>query len=72
VTPGEKLRVTSELNPKRSYPVKITHFEPSRAMAWTGGIPLGLMKGVRTFSLTPENRAARFTVREEFRARWCR
>ena len=66
VGPGEKLKVTSEVNPKRAYPVKITRFEPGRAMAWTGGVPLGLMKGVRTFSLTPEGGATRFTLREEY------
>ena len=66
VAPGEKLKVTSEVNPKRAYPVKVTRFEPGRAMAWTGGMPLGLMKGVRTFSLTPENGTTRFTLREEF------
>ena len=66
VAPGEKLKVTSEVNPKRAYPVKVTRFEPARAMAWTGGMPLGLMKGVRTFSLAPENGTTRFTLREEF------
>jgi hypothetical protein len=66
IAPGAKLKVTSEVNPKRAYPVKITRFEPGRAMAWTGGVPLGLMKGVRTFSLAPENGATRFTLREEF------
>ena len=66
VAPQEKLKVTSEVNPKRAYPVKITRFEPGRAMAWTGGIPLGLMTGVRTFSLAPENGTTRFTLREEF------
>ena len=35
-------------------------------MAWTGGIPLGLMTGVRTFSLAPQDGATRFTLREEF------
>jgi hypothetical protein len=66
VAPGEKLKVTSEVNPKRGYPVKVTRFEPARAMAWTGGMPLGLMKGVRTFSLTPEGDSTRFHLREEF------
>jgi hypothetical protein len=66
VAPGEKLKVTSEFNPKRGYPVRVTRFEPRRAMAWTGGMPLGLMKGVRTFSLAPENGTTRFTLREEF------
>jgi hypothetical protein len=66
IAPGEKLKVTSEVNPKRAYPVKVTRFEPGRAMAWTGGMPLGLMTGVRTFSLTPQDGATRFTLREEF------
>ena len=66
VAPGEKLKVTSEVNPKRAYPVKVTRFEPGRAMAWTGGMPLGLMKGVRTFTLTPQGSTTRFTMREEF------
>jgi hypothetical protein len=66
LAPGEKLKVTSEVDPKRAYPVRVTRFEPGRAMAWTGGMPLGLMKGVRTFSLTPEDGATRFHLREEF------
>jgi hypothetical protein len=65
IGPGEKLKVTSEVNPKRAYPVKITEFEPGRRMAWTGGIPLGLMKGVRAFTLAPDGGATKFTVREE-------
>ena len=63
---GEKLKVTSEVNPKRAYPVKVTELEPGRRMAWKGGIPLGLMTGVRTFALAPEGGATRFTLREEF------
>jgi uncharacterized protein YndB with AHSA1/START domain len=59
VAPGEKLEVTSEVNPKRSYPVKVTAFEPGREMAWSGGVPLKLFTGVRTFSLTPEGGATR-------------
>ena len=66
VAPGEKLKVTSEVNPKRAYPVKVSEFEPGRRMAWTGGIPLGLMTGVRAFTLTPEGGATRFTLREDF------
>jgi hypothetical protein len=64
--PGEKLKVTSEVDPKRAYAVKVTRFEPGRAMAWTGGMPLGLMKGVRTFSLAPQGDGTRFDLREEF------
>ena len=35
-------------------------------MVWSGGMPLGLFKGVRTFSLSPEGGATRLTVREEY------
>jgi hypothetical protein len=67
IAPGEKIKVVSEANPKRAFPVKVTTFEPGLAMTWTGGMPLGLFKGVRTFALTPEDGGAtRFTMREEY------
>ncbi len=66
IAPGEKLKVTSEANPKRAFPVKVTAFEPGRGMTWTGGMPLGLFKGVRTFSLVPDGNRTRFEMREEY------
>jgi hypothetical protein len=67
IAPGEKIKVVSEANPGRAFPVKVTEFEPGRAMTWSGGMPLGLFKGVRTFALTPEDGGAtRFTMREEY------
>ncbi len=66
IAPGEKIKVVSEANPGRAFPVKITAFEPARAMTWSGGMPLGLFKGVRTFSLTPDGTTTRFTMREEY------
>ena len=66
IAPGEKIKVVSEANPGRAFPVKVTTFEPARAMTWSGGMPLGLFRGVRTFSLTPDGTATRFTMREEY------
>jgi hypothetical protein len=66
IAPGEKIKVTSEATPKRAFPVKVTEFEPGRSMTWSGGMPLGLFKGVRTFRLVPEDGATRFTMREEY------
>ena len=66
IAPGEKIKVVSEANPGRAFPVKVTAFEPARAMTWTGGMPLGLLKGVRTFALVPDGAATRFTMREEY------
>jgi hypothetical protein len=36
-------------------------------MTWEGGMPVGLFKGVRTFTLSPQaDGATRFTMREEY------
>ena len=63
---GNKLKVTSEANPKRAFPVKVTAFTPGAGMTWTGGMPLGLFKGVRTYTLTPQGPNTRFMMREEY------
>lgn len=67
IAPGGKVKVTSSANPGRAFPVKVTEFTPPRSMTWTGGMPLGLFRGVRTFTLTPDGQdATRFTMREEY------
>ena len=66
IAPQEKIKVVSEANPKRAFPVKVTEFAPGERMVWSGGMPLGLFKGVRTFTLAPEAAGTRFTMREEY------
>jgi len=67
IASGETIKVVSGAAPGRSFPVKVTQFEPGKSMTWSGGMPLGLFKGVRTFRLTPgAGGATRFDVREEY------
>jgi hypothetical protein len=67
IAPGEKIKVTSAANPKRAFPVRVTTFEPGRRMVWSGGLPLGLFRGVRTFTLTPgPDGGTEFRMREEY------
>jgi hypothetical protein len=67
IAPGETIKVISEANPSRAFPVKVSEFSPGRSMTWTGGMPLGLFRGVRTFALTPgDEGGTRFTMREEY------
>jgi hypothetical protein len=54
IAPGETIKVYVPINPGRTFPVKVTTFEPPQRMVWTGGMPLGLFRGVRTFTLTPK------------------
>jgi hypothetical protein len=67
IAPGETIRVRSEANPGRAFPVKVTDYQPGRSMTWSGGMPLGLFKGVRTFTLSPQDAGpTRFRMREEY------
>jgi hypothetical protein len=66
IAPQEKITVVSEANPKRAFPVKVTEFAPGERMVWGGGMPLGLFKGVRTFTLVRRDGGTRFTMREEY------
>ena len=67
IAPGEKITVRSAANPGRAFPVKVTGFDPGRRMTWSGGMPLGLFKGVRTLTLAPgSDGTTRFTMREEY------
>jgi hypothetical protein len=67
IAPGEKITAFTKLNPGRAFPAKVTEFLPGRKMTWTGGMPLGLFKGERTFTLAPQsNGATEFTLREVF------
>jgi hypothetical protein len=67
IAPGERIKIYSELDPKRGHPVRVEEFEPGRGMTWKGGMPLGLFKGIRTFELAPEgDGVTRFTMDERF------
>lgn len=67
IAQGERVTVHPKINPGRAFPVKVTTFEPPRRMVWTGGMPLGLFKGERTFTLDPgSNGDVEFAMREEY------
>jgi hypothetical protein len=67
IAPDGRIRVVSAASPKRAFPVRVTEFVPGERMTWSGGMPLGLFTGVRTFTLTPQGDATtRFAMREEY------
>ena len=63
---GGKVKLWSEADPKRAFPLKVAVFEAPREMLWTGGMPFGLFKGERRFRLTPNQGGTDFHMREEF------
>jgi hypothetical protein len=64
---GERVTVHAKINPGRAFPVRVGEFEPPRRMVWIGGMPLGLFRGERTFTLKPRsNGGVEFSMREEY------
>ncbi len=66
IAAGERITVHVKLSPGRAFPVKVSVFEPPNRMVWTGGMPLGLFKGERTYTLTPRSGGVEFAMREAF------
>lgn len=66
IAPGETVTIRSKVAPGRAFPVKVTTFEAPGTMVFSGGLPLGLFRGVRTYRLTPSGGGTRFEMREEY------
>ncbi|TFV85960.1 SRPBCC domain-containing protein [Blastococcus sp. CT_GayMR16] len=63
---GEKVTIRSAAAPGRAFPVKVTTVEAPHRMEFTGGMPLGLFRGVRTYTLTPDGDGTVVRMREEY------
>jgi hypothetical protein len=67
IATGERVKVFAAVSPGRAFPVKVDVGETGSIMTWTGGMPLGLFQGVRTFTLTPTaSGGTHFRMREQF------
>jgi uncharacterized protein YndB with AHSA1/START domain len=63
---GETVSVAVEANPGRVFPVKVVQLSAPASMIFLGGMPLGLFRGRRTYTLAAEAAGTRFTMREEY------
>ena len=64
---GETIKIRSKAAPGRAFPVKVTRFEPPTHLRFSGGMPLGLFRGVRTYEVSQEgNDHVTFRMREEY------
>ena len=67
IAKGNKITVVATVSPERTFPVTVTELVPRERMVWQGGMPLGLFRGVRTFTLAPAtNGATTFNMHEVF------
>jgi hypothetical protein len=66
IAPGERITVHTRLS-ERAFPATVEVFVPGERMVWASGMPLGLFRGARTFTLEPLGPGrTRVTTRERF------
>jgi len=59
--------IRSKAAPGRAFPVKVSAFEPPFRLRFSGGMPLGLFRGVRTYTLSSQDGGGTaFQMREEY------
>lgn len=63
---GSRIKLWSEAAPGRAFPLRVATLERNRTMVWTGGMPLGLFTGTRTFRLTPDGAGTVFLMTEVY------
>lgn len=64
---GGTIKIRSQVAPGRTFPVKVTTFDPPARLQFSGGMPLGLFRGVRTYKVSPSaDGATTFLLREEY------
>jgi hypothetical protein len=63
---GGTVKIRSQAAPGRAFPVKVTAFEPFARLRFSGGMPFGLFRGVRTYELSSAEGGTAFHVREEY------
>jgi hypothetical protein len=67
IAEGKRIKVRSAVSPSRAFPVKVHLSADGSSMTWTGGMPLGLFRGVRTFTLhASDGDSTSFRMREEY------
>jgi uncharacterized protein YndB with AHSA1/START domain len=67
IAPGATVKLFVKVNPGRAFPLKVAELTPNRRMVFSGGMPLGLFKGVRTYTLEPNAAGGtNFHMREEY------
>lgn len=67
IAPGEKITAVAKLSPDKAFPVNVSEFVPPQRMTWSSGMPLGLFKAARTFTLNKQSDGmTEVIVREQF------
>jgi hypothetical protein len=62
---GGTIKIRTRTGGNRTFRLHVQQI-PGEVMTWTGGLPLGMFKGMRTFTLSPRSGMTHLRVKEEF------
>ncbi len=62
----ETIQLRSIVAPKRVFKLRVAEMDAPRKMVWSDGMPFGLFKGVRTYTLEPSAAGTSFAMEEVF------
>lgn len=63
---GAKIKLWTEIAPKRAFSLKVETFDAPHKMVWRGGMPFGLFTGERTFEIASNGDVCSFHMQEVF------
>lgn len=66
IEPDSTFTLWSDAVPGRGFKTRVAHMDPPHRMTWEGGMPGGLFRGRRTFTLNAADGGTDFVMREEF------
>ncbi|MBX3098630.1 MAG: SRPBCC domain-containing protein [Salinibacterium sp.] len=66
IAPGNKITIKAAVGGDRAFPVKVVTFDAPNKLVFSGGMPLGLFRGMRTYTLTPDGAETLVHMREEY------
>lgn len=65
VVEGARVTVHTTLS-DRAFPVTVSELDAPHRMVWSSGMPLGLFRGARTFTLQERDGVTTYTIHEVF------
>jgi hypothetical protein len=63
---GRTIKLVSAVDPGRTFVLKVTAMDPPHRLVWTGGMPLGLFTGTRTFVIESAGAGCRSSMSEVY------
>lgn len=66
LVPNGRIKLWSEVDPKRAFALNVQTFQAPKRMVWQGGMPFGLFTGTRTFELSGADGLTTFGMQEVF------